>query len=318
MIHRSERVKPLAQFTFMNMGEQTGLIDIRSDKARSIISNNISKLLHIDVEIVRSHLDKLQYDDLIAECSQSGNTGKLLNQLESRLAESLFKEKPGRLFKAIILGRTSLRKKYSQAKDPLFAYFISFAILPLKLFSALKKVTKLPAWILIPTLIILIPTILSCVKSDALAIVCTALAIWVWLAGTLFTFMLVFPVKLASVEHTAGSYVERFQGITSLARALTNVGVFLLIIVASYGAFYTLLNSRAPGYHFHLASNSNYPFTSFLYFSLITITTVGYGDIYPLSTFARLITSFEIVQGISLLAVILSYTIGVYNRGKNS
>lgn len=42
-------------------------------------------------------------------------------------------------------------------------------------------------------------------------------------------------------------------------------------------------------------------FTESLYFSLITLSTVGYGDISPTSNFARMLTGVEIVCGILLL-----------------
>jgi voltage-gated potassium channel len=38
-----------------------------------------------------------------------------------------------------------------------------------------------------------------------------------------------------------------------------------------------------------------------LYFSLVTLTTVGYGDIVPLTEFARKIVMLEIVSGFLVL-----------------
>lgn len=40
-------------------------------------------------------------------------------------------------------------------------------------------------------------------------------------------------------------------------------------------------------------------FFSFLYFSIVTITTLGYGDITPLSTIAKIASSFEVILGIT-------------------
>lgn len=39
----------------------------------------------------------------------------------------------------------------------------------------------------------------------------------------------------------------------------------------------------------------------FLYYSLTTITTTGYGDIYPLTKTAKVITSIEIVLGVIII-----------------
>ncbi|MEW6066202.1 hypothetical protein P378_03130 [Desulforamulus profundi] len=45
--------------------------------------------------------------------------------------------------------------------------------------------------------------------------------------------------------------------------------------------------------------NSQSHAVDFLYYSLTTITTTGYGDIYPLTKTAKVITSIEIVLGAS-------------------
>jgi len=38
---------------------------------------------------------------------------------------------------------------------------------------------------------------------------------------------------------------------------------------------------------------------SFLYFSIVTITTLGYGDITPLSIIAKIASSLEVILGIT-------------------
>ena len=40
----------------------------------------------------------------------------------------------------------------------------------------------------------------------------------------------------------------------------------------------------------------------FLYFSIITVTTVGYGDILPAHTFVRLLVLFQVLFGLALLS----------------
>jgi hypothetical protein len=42
--------------------------------------------------------------------------------------------------------------------------------------------------------------------------------------------------------------------------------------------------------------------TELLYFSLITLSTVGYGDIVPLSGMARILTALEGVTGVLYIA----------------
>ena len=50
--------------------------------------------------------------------------------------------------------------------------------------------------------------------------------------------------------------------------------------------------------------------TELLYFSLITLTTVGYGDIVPLSGMARILTALEGVTGVLYIATTVALLVG--------
>lgn len=54
-------------------------------------------------------------------------------------------------------------------------------------------------------------------------------------------------------------------------------------------------------------------FTSF-YFSLITLTTVGYGDFTPVSNAARMLASLEALTGTMFVAVLISRLVAVYTK----
>ncbi|MHC4992540.1 MAG: potassium channel family protein, partial [Planctomycetota bacterium] len=52
-------------------------------------------------------------------------------------------------------------------------------------------------------------------------------------------------------------------------------------------------------------------FSTVLYFSLVTLTTLGYGDIAPRGDFARVLCSAEAVCGQLYLAVLVAHLVGV-------
>lgn len=66
---------------------------------------------------------------------------------------------------------------------------------------------------------------------------------------------------------------------------------------------------------FALTSNYDSQFHQFLYFSYITITTTGYGDVLPLKPIAKTLAIFLAVFGNLYLTVIIGILIGKYLSG---
>ena len=55
-------------------------------------------------------------------------------------------------------------------------------------------------------------------------------------------------------------------------------------------------------------------FLDFLYFSVVTITTLGYGDIHPLSTRARILACLEVVLGVGWLTIVFGVIAAIAPR----
>ena len=83
-------------------------------------------------------------------------------------------------------------------------------------------------------------------------------------------------------------------------------GYFLLVVV--WALLYRALEAWSPG-AFDLSSHSD-PFTELLYFSLVTITTLGYGDISPLAPFARVSAGLEAATGTLYVAILIARIVG--------
>jgi len=77
---------------------------------------------------------------------------------------------------------------------------------------------------------------------------------------------------------------------------------FYSLIVIIFGSIYRIVDRYTSGTHFLFAGEPHdLSFTECLYFSIITLSTVGYGDIVPASPAVRLIVGVEIVCGVLLL-----------------
>jgi len=63
-----------------------------------------------------------------------------------------------------------------------------------------------------------------------------------------------------------------------------------------------------------IIQNSSSPGSILTYFSFVTLTTLGYGDISPVSPIARSIAILEALTGTLFLAVLISRLVGASMR----
>ncbi len=89
--------------------------------------------------------------------------------------------------------------------------------------------------------------------------------------------------------------------------------VLYLNIGLTFATIYTLLEQVAPG-AFHLADPVPVPPlhpSHFIYFSLVTLTTVGYGDVVPVHAAARSMATLEAAIGQLYPAIILARLVSI-------
>lgn len=82
-----------------------------------------------------------------------------------------------------------------------------------------------------------------------------------------------------------------------------------LELVINYAILFYVLNAYSRQYSY-IIPVFNKPFEDILsavYFSVITIVAIGYGDIYPVHPISRMLVCYEVITGILLLVV--SFTI---------
>ncbi len=195
-----------------------------------------------------------------------------------------------------------------------FAYFFSFLILGgFYVITAHKKIF----------IICLFLTVLSFFM-EALAVfhdskICQ---LWAYLLGAGVDVL----ITISIIWHTAFKLMytrdDVFAGV-----------IGFLLIGGCFADMYLILQQLQPGtVHFQKALVSVgssvgasgtarqflFQMGDFLYFSYMTITTVGYGDVVPISHFARRLTSIEACLGVLYIAVFVGRLMGLYLHGNKN
>jgi len=93
-----------------------------------------------------------------------------------------------------------------------------------------------------------------------------------------------------------------------------------LMLGLTWTVAYWLVDQLTPGGAFSFntprGSRSMNGFTGF-YFSFITLSTVGYGDITPVSQAARWLAAMEAMTGLLYVAVLIARLVSLYSTPKS-
>jgi voltage-gated potassium channel len=83
---------------------------------------------------------------------------------------------------------------------------------------------------------------------------------------------------------------------------------------------YWLVDQLAPGaFSFNTTNETKQTMAGFnaFYFSFVTLSTVGYGDITPVSKVARMLAATEAMTGLLYVAVLISRLVSLYSAPKS-
>ena len=110
-------------------------------------------------------------------------------------------------------------------------------------------------------------------------------------------------MRVRSVSETTGSTIaEAFIG--------------YLIVATAFAQLYWILN-QVMEKPFNQVIPS-YEISTFLYFSLVTLTSVGYGGIGPTNPYVRMVAAFEAVSGVFYITVVVARLVASYRRAERS
>lgn len=100
---------------------------------------------------------------------------------------------------------------------------------------------------------------------------------------------------------------------TTSTDSLCEAVVGYLMIAAAFAELYKVIYFTVPNAFSGLDGAG-----ALSYFSIVTLTTLGYGDILPSSPYAKSLVSFEAVTGVFYMAVLVSHLVSGIARNRES
>ena len=151
----------------------------------------------------------------------------------------------------------------------------------------------------------------------ASALVVFAASIWyitdpenAW--ANLAAYAAVLPFQLIIIYSLAR--FTRLQTRVTVNTVLAAVSIYLLI-GATFVPVYGLIETVQPGSFVDGASpGEGVVWQQLMYYSYVTLNTVGYGDVQPVNTWARSLSTLEAVVGVLYLAVAIARLVSLYGR----
>ncbi|WP_209347388.1 potassium channel family protein [Pontixanthobacter sp. CEM42] len=125
--------------------------------------------------------------------------------------------------------------------------------------------------------------------------------------GLFFLGAFIFGGAKLSIQKAVGLIRADFGKVLSVLPRIASVSAIYIFVDVFFAAIYRLA---------YIADSQAFSrpiegFVDALYFSTITITTLGYGDIHPVSSYLKVLVSIETLLGVGLLAAVLSTAISV-------
>jgi voltage-gated potassium channel Kch len=96
------------------------------------------------------------------------------------------------------------------------------------------------------------------------------------------------------------------------------ISVYLLLGL-SWACLFAFMESLAPGsFQDSVNPEAAISFPTLVYFSFVTMATLGYGDILPTTQVARGLVILEVLMGVLYMAILISRLVGTWKPGKES
>ncbi len=135
---------------------------------------------------------------------------------------------------------------------------------------------------------------------------------------------LIVPTSLCTTAFLAFTLVSLFRAVVTAKQVTSDtiygaISVYLLMAL-TWGTLYLLLVTLQPGALKLDATrhpNHTIDWSDCVFYSYVTLTSLGYGDIVPMTPHARSLSILEAVSGIMYVAVLVARLVGLYAAPKD-
>lgn len=107
-----------------------------------------------------------------------------------------------------------------------------------------------------------------------------------------------------------------FGAKTVMLDVLLSATSLYLVIGSLFAAIFAVIEWAAPG-SFVSASGAEIGWQRLIYYSYVTLTTLGYGDITPQGHYPQAAAAFEAVVGVLYTVILLSRLVGMYGDSRS-
>lgn len=184
-----------------------------------------------------------------------------------------------------------------EAGGKFFAVFVSLVLV-----AGVYVTTRENRWKFLVSMILAVPTVAIVWAEEFMHTFLLEIAAFVFMV--LFGFFTVYCIV---------SHIKNARKIT--ADILAGAAAAYLLIGMSWGFLYSLLTLVNPeSFIFHEAFPSSIAsvWSTYNYYSFTTLTTLGYGDITPITARAQSFAILEAITGVLFSAVLIAKIVGTY------
>lgn len=95
-----------------------------------------------------------------------------------------------------------------------------------------------------------------------------------------------------------------------------SIAAYIMLGLTWGGVYFLLETVRPAAFQSTIKAGVNAPWPDFMFFSFVTLTTVGYGDMVPSSALAKSLVMLEAVTGVMYPAIMIARLVALYGASK--